>query len=226
MPPIAVRVDPPLVVVRVHIGDVESGGALASSASSSSSTPRARALELRHRRRRVVLSSALELENLDFNELRRRSTRSTSRSRSRFPSSPRSPRRKRLTLYAASSRPEGRPMGIFSRLAQLIKSEPQRPDQPLGRPREDAEPGRPRHEQPAHRGEEAGRDVDRRREAARQAARARDGQRGRVGAPRDDGAPRRQRGAREGGARPEAEHDQLADLPRTSGPSRRRPSTS
>jgi hypothetical protein len=70
-PAIAIRVDPPLVVVRVHIGDVEKG-----------STPvelfRA-LLELNARQLvhssyglddgRVVLSSALELENLDFNEL-------------------------------------------------------------------------------------------------------------------------------------------------------------
>jgi hypothetical protein len=71
MPAIAIRVDPPLVVVRVHIGDVEKGAA-----------PQAllRALlELNARQLvhssygldddRVVLSSALELENLDFNEL-------------------------------------------------------------------------------------------------------------------------------------------------------------
>jgi hypothetical protein len=71
MPPVAVRVDPPLVVVRVHIGDLERG-----------SEPNAllrRLLELNARQLvhtsygidddRVVLSSALELENLDFNEL-------------------------------------------------------------------------------------------------------------------------------------------------------------
>jgi hypothetical protein len=71
MPPVAVRVDPPLVVVRVHIGDLEKGSA-----------PTAllrRLLELNARQLvhasygieddRVVLSSALELENLDFNEL-------------------------------------------------------------------------------------------------------------------------------------------------------------
>jgi len=71
MPPIAVRVDPPLVVVRVHIGDLEKGGGPA---------PLLRKLlELNARQLvhasygidddRVVLSSALELENLDFNEL-------------------------------------------------------------------------------------------------------------------------------------------------------------
>jgi hypothetical protein len=71
MPPIAVRVDPPLVVVRVHIGDIESG--------TSPSALYRRLLELNVRQLvhasygiddgRVVLSSALELENLDFNEL-------------------------------------------------------------------------------------------------------------------------------------------------------------
>jgi Tir chaperone family protein CesT len=71
MPPIAIRVDPPLVVVRVHIGDVDKGA-----------TPVElfrKLLELNARQLvhssyglddgRVVLSSALELENLDFNEL-------------------------------------------------------------------------------------------------------------------------------------------------------------
>jgi hypothetical protein len=71
MPPIAVRVDPPLVVVRVHIGDLQHG--------SSPGPLLRRLLELNARQLvhasygvdddRVVLSSALELENLDFNEL-------------------------------------------------------------------------------------------------------------------------------------------------------------
>ncbi len=71
MPPAAVRVDPPLVVVRVHIGDLEAG---------TDQTPLLRRLlELNARQLvhasygiddgRVVLASALELENLDFNEL-------------------------------------------------------------------------------------------------------------------------------------------------------------
>ena len=71
MPPIALRVDPPLVVIRVHMGDLERGGG----------PPKLlrRLLELNARQLvhasygidddRVVLSSALELENLDFNEL-------------------------------------------------------------------------------------------------------------------------------------------------------------
>jgi hypothetical protein len=70
MPPVAVRVDPPLVVVRVHIGDLPKeppGGLLR------------KLLELNARQLvhasygidgdHLVLSSALELENLDFNEL-------------------------------------------------------------------------------------------------------------------------------------------------------------
>jgi hypothetical protein len=70
MPPVAVRVEPPLVVVRVHVGDVpgEAPGGLLR-----------KLLELNARQLvhasygldgdHVVLSSALELENLDFNEL-------------------------------------------------------------------------------------------------------------------------------------------------------------
>ncbi|MDP8999053.1 MAG: YbjN domain-containing protein [Myxococcota bacterium] len=71
MPPVALRVDPPLVVLRVHIGDVRAGA---------DHTPLfRRLLELNARQlvhtsyglddAHVVLSSALELENLDFNEL-------------------------------------------------------------------------------------------------------------------------------------------------------------
>jgi hypothetical protein len=67
---IALRVDPPLVVARVHIGDVtpETDAALYR-----------RLLQLNARGllhcsyglddNRIVLSAALELENLDFNEL-------------------------------------------------------------------------------------------------------------------------------------------------------------
>jgi hypothetical protein len=71
MPPVALRVDPPLVVLRVYIGDVKDG---------SDHTPLFRELLTLNARQlvhasygiednRVVLSSALELENLDFNEL-------------------------------------------------------------------------------------------------------------------------------------------------------------
>ena len=71
MPPIALRVDPPLVLVRVQIGEAQGAP-----------DPAAlylRLLELNARELVhasygvdhgvVVLSSALELENLDFNEL-------------------------------------------------------------------------------------------------------------------------------------------------------------
>lgn len=71
MPPIAVRVEPPLVVVRVHIGDIDHG--------SKNEALYRKLLELNARQlvhasygiddRHLVLSSALELENLDFNEL-------------------------------------------------------------------------------------------------------------------------------------------------------------
>jgi hypothetical protein len=71
MPPVALLVAPPLVVVRVHVGDLEKGAA--------HEPLLRRLLELNVRQLvhasygldddRVVLSAALELENLDFNEL-------------------------------------------------------------------------------------------------------------------------------------------------------------
>jgi hypothetical protein len=70
-PPVAVRVDPPLVVVRARIVDVEGV--------SDPGTLYKKLLELNAQQLvhasygldngAVVLSSALELENLDFNEL-------------------------------------------------------------------------------------------------------------------------------------------------------------
>jgi len=68
-PPIAMRIDPPLVVLRVHIGDaagdqtalfrkllqLNAGSLLHSSYGLEAD--------------RIVLASALELENLDFNEV-------------------------------------------------------------------------------------------------------------------------------------------------------------
>ena len=67
---IALRVDPPLVVLRVHIGDVKKEGDLPLFR---------RLLQLNAKGLvhasygldddRIVLSAALELENLDFNEL-------------------------------------------------------------------------------------------------------------------------------------------------------------
>jgi len=68
---IALRVDPPLVVLRVHIGDVKKGDA---------DLPLFRRLLQLNAKAlvhasygldddRIILSAALELENLDFNEL-------------------------------------------------------------------------------------------------------------------------------------------------------------
>lgn len=72
MPPTALRVDPPLVVLRVHVGDVEgnasSNGALFQKLlflNAKSLVHTSFGLEDQH----IVLVSALELENLDFNEL-------------------------------------------------------------------------------------------------------------------------------------------------------------
>ena len=71
MPPLAVRVDPPLVVVRVHVGDVGNGGDDAAlfrqllELNAKQLVHASYGLEDGH----VVLSNALELENLDFNEL-------------------------------------------------------------------------------------------------------------------------------------------------------------
>jgi len=70
MPPIAVRVDAPLVVFRVHVGDAPKADHVSLFR---------KLLELNARSLvhtsfgleddRIVLCSALELENLDFNEL-------------------------------------------------------------------------------------------------------------------------------------------------------------
>ncbi|HEY5145729.1 MAG TPA: hypothetical protein VII82_03140 [Polyangiaceae bacterium] len=72
-PPVAVLVDPPLVVLRVHVGD------LTGSADGAETALFRKLLELNARQlvhanygledQHVVLSSALELENLDFNEI-------------------------------------------------------------------------------------------------------------------------------------------------------------
>jgi|CZKU01.1.fsa_nt_gi hypothetical protein len=72
-PPVAVLVDPPLVVLRVHVGDLTGAGGPSETALFR------QLLELNARQlvhanygledRHVVLSSALELENLDFNEI-------------------------------------------------------------------------------------------------------------------------------------------------------------
>jgi hypothetical protein len=71
-PPLILRIEPPLVVVRVHIGDVGTGGP-------EEGALFRKLLELNARQlihaayglddTHIVLSGALELENLDFNEL-------------------------------------------------------------------------------------------------------------------------------------------------------------
>ena len=72
MPPVAIRVDPPLVVFRVHIGDLPGEGA-------TQVLLFRKLLELNAKTlvhtsfgledERIVQCSALELENLDHNEL-------------------------------------------------------------------------------------------------------------------------------------------------------------
>jgi hypothetical protein len=75
-PPVAVLVDPPLVVLRVHVGDLTGVGGTGGAGETALFR---KLLELNARQlvhanygledRHVVLSSALELENLDFNEI-------------------------------------------------------------------------------------------------------------------------------------------------------------
>jgi len=70
MPPVALRIEAPIVVMRVHIGDATDG----QGAELFRKLLELNAKALIHSSyglegNRVVLSSALELENLDFNEL-------------------------------------------------------------------------------------------------------------------------------------------------------------
>lgn len=72
MPPTALRVDPPLVVLRVHVGDVEGTPAANGELFQKLLALNARALvhtSFGLEDSRIVLVSALELENLDYNEL-------------------------------------------------------------------------------------------------------------------------------------------------------------
>ncbi|HSQ64698.1 MAG TPA: CesT family type III secretion system chaperone [Polyangiaceae bacterium] len=71
---IAMRVDPPLVVLRVHIGDVRKDKDRDGNAGLFRRLLQLNARGLVHAsygldEDRIVLSAALELENLDFNEL-------------------------------------------------------------------------------------------------------------------------------------------------------------
>jgi hypothetical protein len=72
MPATALRVDPPLVVLRVHVGDIE--GNDPSNAGLFKKLLQINAKSLVHTSfgvedDRIVLVAALELENLDYNEL-------------------------------------------------------------------------------------------------------------------------------------------------------------
>ena len=72
MPPTALRVDPPLVVLRVHVGDLE--GDSSGNAELFKKLLQLNAKSLVHASfgiedEKIVLVAALELENLDYNEL-------------------------------------------------------------------------------------------------------------------------------------------------------------
>ena len=72
MPPTALRVDPPLVVLRVHVGDVEGSAAANGELFEKLLTVNAKSLvhtSFGLEDARIVLTAALELENLDYNEL-------------------------------------------------------------------------------------------------------------------------------------------------------------
>ncbi len=72
MPPTALRVDPPLVVLRVHVGDIEGDAAANGTLYEKLLTLNARNLvhtSFGVESGKIVLSAAMELENLDFNEL-------------------------------------------------------------------------------------------------------------------------------------------------------------
>lgn len=71
MPPTALRVDPPVVVLRVHVGDVvdlEQSGELFRKLLNLNAKGLLRT-SFGLEDKRIILSSALELENLDYNEL-------------------------------------------------------------------------------------------------------------------------------------------------------------
>ncbi len=72
LPPLAMRVDPPIVVLRVHVGDVPRDGQFHVELYRRLLTLNARALvhsSFGLEDDKIVLVSALELENLDYNEL-------------------------------------------------------------------------------------------------------------------------------------------------------------
>ena len=72
MPPTALRVDPPLVVLRVHVGDVDGDASVNGELFKKLLTINAKSLvhtSFGFEDGKIVLGSALELENLDYNEL-------------------------------------------------------------------------------------------------------------------------------------------------------------
>lgn len=72
MPPTALRVDPPLVVLRVHVGDIDGDAATNGELYQKLLTINAKSLvhtSFGLEDGKIVLCSALELENLDYNEL-------------------------------------------------------------------------------------------------------------------------------------------------------------
>lgn len=72
MPPTALRVDPPLVVLRVHVGDATGGADKNSALYEKLLLTNAKSLvhtSFGLEDGKIVLCSALELENLDYNEL-------------------------------------------------------------------------------------------------------------------------------------------------------------
>ncbi len=72
MPATAVRVDPPLVVLRVHVGDIEGEAAANGELYKKLLTLNAKSLvhtSFGLEDGAIVLCCALELENLDYNEL-------------------------------------------------------------------------------------------------------------------------------------------------------------
>lgn len=68
MPPIVLRVDPPLVVMRVNIGDANESLELYKKLLTLNADSHVHA-SFGLEENRIVLCAALELENLDFNEL-------------------------------------------------------------------------------------------------------------------------------------------------------------
>jgi len=72
MPPTVLRVDPPLVVLRVHVGDIDGDASQNGELFQKLLTINAKSLvhiSFGLEEGKIVLCSALELENLDYNEL-------------------------------------------------------------------------------------------------------------------------------------------------------------